>query len=334
MSYNPFSNIPPVLNAEDLISAAQNRASKVRVKSSLHIPRLERLRTLEIARVREFSRHITGRLRQTVESFPSLEHLHPFYFEMSDLLVGADRLKQALGAVYNCIAPIEKITANHVEALKLADSIVKLRQVRSAAKGRISSIVRATADNLDIIIQARAVLFRLPSIDPSVPTIVCAGFPNVGKSTLVRAISTAEPEIAYYPFTTKDIIVGHRAAGAQSLQIIDTPGILDRPMSERNEIEKKAIAALKYLANAIIFMMDASGTCGWSFEEQINLYHEVQRSFPLVPTVLVLNKVDITPPDMLELARSRLPSMVEIVASAGVGIDELIRLAIDQIDLK
>ncbi len=334
MSHNPFAHIPSILGAEELIRAAQNKSSKVRTKSSSSVPRLERVRRLEITRLHAFSRFITDRLRQTVEAFPSLEHLHPFYFEMTDLLVGCDSLKRALGAIYNCIIPIKKITENHIDALKLTDNISKMKQTRSAAKGRISSLIRSTTANLNIVINARSVLIKLPSVDPSIPTIVCAGFPNVGKSTLVRAVSTAEPEIAYYPFTTKEVIVGHRTVDTQSIQIIDTPGILDRPMSERNEIEKRAIATLKYLASVIIFMMDASGTCGWSFEEQINLHQEIHRSFPFVPIILVLNKIDITPSDMLDFARKRFPAIREIIASAGIGVDELIRFAIEQIDLQ
>jgi len=44
-------------------------------------------------------------------------------------------------------------------------------------------------------------------------TVVVAGYPNVGKSSFIRLVSTAEPEIAAYPFTTKGVIVGHRDLG-------------------------------------------------------------------------------------------------------------------------
>jgi nucleolar GTP-binding protein len=163
---------------------------------------------------------------------------------------------------------------------------------------------------------------------------VCAGFPNVGKSTLVRNVSTAEPEIAYYPFTTKSVIIGHRRVDNQSVQIVDTPGILDRPMTERNNIELQAITALKYLANVIIFMIDPSEACGWTFDQQVTLLNEVKKMFPLNPLLIALNKIDITPPDKLEEARAKFPDAYEIVAVTSTGLEKLVEEAVDEVDLK
>jgi nucleolar GTP-binding protein len=104
-------------------------------------------------------------------------------------------------------------------------------------------------------------------------------------------------------------------------------------MAKRNEIEREAIAALKYLAHVIIFMVDPSEACGWTFEQQINLLSEVQKMFPLNPILIVLNKVDITPPEKLELARKKLPNSQEIIATEGVGIEKLMRDAVEEVDL-
>ncbi len=330
---NPFTKVPTILTAEETIDFAQKKSTRISMKSSLRLKRVERTRIREITRLQEFTKHIKTKLKLAVEGFPSVDHLHPFYYELTEILVGIDRLKQALGAVYNCIPPIDDITNNHLEALKLAEDFRQMKKTRRAAKGRISSVVRATAANLDFIIEAKKTMSRLPGVTPDSPTIVCAGFPNVGKSTLVRAVSTAEPEIAHYPFTTKKVIIGHLSIANQNVQIIDTPGILDRPMSERNEIEKQAIAALKYLAHVIIFMVDPSEACGWGLDDQFNLYDEVRRMFPLNPLLVVFNKIDITPPEQLEKARTRVPGAREIIATEGKGVHELIAQALEEVDL-
>jgi nucleolar GTP-binding protein len=295
--------------------------------------KVERTRIREIARLQEFAKHVKAKLRDAVEKFPSLDRLHPFYLELTEILVGRDQLKKSLGAVYNCIPLIDKIVDNHLQALKLATDYKQMKKSRSAAKGRISSIIRGTAKNLEFIIEAKITMSRLPGVKPDSPTIVCAGFPNVGKSTLVKAVSTAEPEIAYYPFTTRKVIVGRLTVDNHRVQIVDTPGILDRPMSKRNKIEREAIAALKYLANVIIFLIDPSEACGWSLEEQFNLYDEVHRMFPVNPLLVVFNKVDITPPDRLEIAKARMPDAHEIIAIEGHGVTELMKIALEEVDL-
>lgn len=330
---NPFANIPTIMTAEEIIDFAHNKSTRISMKSSLRMKRVDRSRIREVARLQEFTKQVKGKLRDAVEKFPSLDRLHPFYSELVEILVGRDRLKQALGAVYNCIPPIDEIANNHLQALKLSDDHQQMKKTRRAAKGRISSIVRGTESNIEFIIEAKRTLSRLPGIMPNSPTIVCAGFPNVGKSTLVREVSTAEPEVAYYPFTTKSVIIGHLKIRDQNVQIVDTPGVLDRPMTERNEIEREAIAALKYLANVIIFLVDPSETCGWSLEQQMNLLNEVRRMFPLNPLLVALNKVDITPPDRLEIARTKVTNAYEITAITGSGVEQLLNDAVDEVDL-
>lgn len=332
-SLNPFTDIPVLMTSEEIIEYAHSRSVRKSAKSPVRMSKLEKTRIREIARTQEFTRQVRTKLKATVEAFPSLDRLHPFYLELTEILIGVDKLKQALGAIFNCIGPIDRIADSQIAVMKRADELGQIKTLRSATKGRISSIVRQTAKNLDTVIQAKRVLSGLPGVNPSSPTIVCAGFPNVGKSTLVKAVSTAAPEIAYYPFTTREVIIGHMTVDNQVIQVVDTPGILDRPMSQRNQIERQAIAALKYLANVIIFMMDPSEACGWTFDEQIHLHDEVRRTFPVNPVIVVFNKVDITPQDRLEAARARVPGAREIVASQGTGLQELMREVIEAVDL-
>ncbi|MDO5853812.1 MAG: 50S ribosome-binding GTPase, partial [Thermoplasmata archaeon] len=132
-----------------------------------------------------------------------------------------------------------------------------------------------------------------PAVDPSMPTIVVAGFPNVGKSNLVTVLSSAEPEIAPYPFTTKGVIVGHIQDDWRKFQIIDTPGLLDREFDKRNAIEKQAVLALRYLTDVMLFVLDPSETCGFPMEMQERLLETVKKGFPGVTIIEAESKCDI-----------------------------------------
>jgi nucleolar GTP-binding protein len=49
----------------------------------------------------------------------------------------------------------------------------------------------------------------LPFVDPEIPTVALVGAPNVGKSSLVKVLSSGTPEVCNYPFTTRSIKMGH-----------------------------------------------------------------------------------------------------------------------------
>ncbi|KAF3771609.1 hypothetical protein EJ110_NYTH60026, partial [Nymphaea thermarum] len=60
------------------------------------------------------------------------------------------------------------------------------------------------------------------------------------------------------------LFVGHTDYKYLRYQVIDTPGILDRPFEDRNIIEMCSITALAHLRAAILFFLDVSGSCGYT----------------------------------------------------------------------
>lgn len=63
------------------------------------------------------------------------------------------------------------------------------------------------------------------------------------------------------------------------LQVVDTPGILDHPLEERNTIEMQAITALAHLRSAVLYVMDASEQCGHNLEQQLQLFENIRPLF-------------------------------------------------------
>jgi nucleolar GTP-binding protein len=211
---------------------------------------------------------------------------------MTDILFGIDKIKQSLGAV-GWAAKHAGIVGGELafQARKSTDSLA----VRKRAVARIASIVHQIDKDLRFLNKVRNVLRKLPHIDDAF-TVVIAGYPNVGKSSFIRRVSTADPEVASYPFTTKEIIVGHRKVGRGRVQFIDTPGILDRPADERNAIERQALSAIMNVANVVLFIIDPSEHCGYPIEVQRRLLDEVA-GLVSVPIVAVANKSDIVRSD-------------------------------------
>lgn len=84
--------------------------------------------------------------------------------------------------------------------------------------------------------------------------------------------------------------------------MIDTPGILDQPLEERNTIEMQAVTALAHLRAAIIYVMDVSEQCNYSLEEQVwswscgyvHFYFVAAKQIFLPSNFNVFYKIDIT----------------------------------------
>lgn len=137
------------------------------------------------------------------------------------------------------------------------------------------TIIKRQAQSLQYLEQIRQHLARLPSIDPNTRTLLICGFPNVGKSSFLNKVTQADVEVQPYAFTTKSLYVGHTDYKYLRWQVVDTPGILDHALEERNTIELQAITAMAHLRASILYIMDVSEQCGYSIEEQVE-YHNDQ----------------------------------------------------------
>lgn len=165
----------------------------------------------------------------------------------------------------------------------------------------MASIMKRQADSLSYLEQVRQHLSRLPSIDPTAKTILLCGFPNVGKSSFLNKITRADVEVQAYPFTTKSLYVGHTEYKYQTWQVIDTPGILDRPLEERNTIEMQSITALAHLRSVIMYVVDFSEQCGYTIQQQLELFTSIKPLFVKKPVFIINNKIDVISRDRLPL---------------------------------
>jgi len=325
----PFADLRTIMSAEELIDLAFSRASKPEVAIPKRVPTLLKVKRKEIARITTVKQVLMDRLMKPVNEVPRVEEIHPFYRELADVLVGVGGLKKSLGALKWAAKMVSDLADHYTRVTRRAGTITEAAKARREAYGRIASIVRQISSEIEFLREARKKLEDIPSIDPEMITIVVAGYANVGKSTFVKGISTAKPEVAVYPFTTKEIIVGHRDAASGRCQVIDTPGLLDRPLSERNKIELQAIIALKYLADVIVFMADPSETCGYKFSNQLNLYQEILDRFKGIPILKVLNKVDLADPAKIEEAKRSLGSdTFEAISTQKIGTEEIFEEAL------
>ena len=155
------------------------------------------------------------------------------------------------------------------------------------------------------------------------------GYPNAGKSTLLRKLSAARPKVAAYPFTTLHPVVGvMELPGYRHATIADIPGLIEgahRGIGLGHEF-------LRHITRCplLIFVIDVAGSEGRSPVEDLqNLRKEIDLYDPALssrPWLVVANKMDLpNANENLEMLRERFAkiSIIPISAANGEGIDTL-----------
>ena len=165
------------------------------------------------------------------------------------------------------------------------------------------------------------------------------GYPNAGKSTLLRKISAARPKVAPYPFTTLHPIIGivdfpeYRRA-----TIADIPGLIEgahRGLGLGHEF-------LRHITRcrALLFVLDIAGSEGRNPVEDLQqLRREIDLYDPLLskrPWFVIANKIDLPQAnENLKTLRKRFPKIdiVAVSAAKGENIDILKNKLADWLNL-
>ncbi|SNZ05204.1 hypothetical protein SAMN06269185_0798 [Natronoarchaeum philippinense] len=130
--------------------------------------------------------------------------------------------------------PYNKSTEGHIGRLKskLAEKKEKLEQQSSAGGGE-GYHVEKHGD----------------------ATVALVGFPSVGKSTLLNALTNAESETGSYEFTTLDVNPGMLPLNGANIQMLDVPGLIEGAASGRGGGQE--VLSVVRAADLVIFVLSA-----------------------------------------------------------------------------
>lgn len=307
-------------------------------------------------------------LRDCVDGYKrELGRLHPFERVVADLTARARQkrdgltLMDVLDELHEARKEILLAGKDWIAKIKSADTGREAADTTLEAQERLYQLFHQLAGPpLAGLVELQKSLRTTPAVRLDTPAVVLVGAPNVGKSSIVRAISSGNPEVNNYPFTTRGMTLGHvevywrddatankvvirnaedkydpleavyqSYAFSQQCQIMDSPGLLVRPDHERNEMESLTLAAMQHLPTAVMYVMDLSGEAGdrcSSIADQLQLRKEVRARFPRRPWVDVVSKVDLgLTPGARESLEEILPegTYIDLSIHDGTGVKEL-----------
>ncbi|KAI0281062.1 GTP binding protein 4 [Russula aff. rugulosa BPL654] len=294
MSTSGLKAIAPVPTAADFLDIVLSKTQR-KTPTVIHKNfKISRIRNFYMRKVKFTQDSFDEKLGSILTEFPMLDDLHPFLSSLMNVLYDKNHYKLALGQLRTARHLIDHVAKDYVRLLKFGDSLYRCKQLKKAALGRMATIMRRQKDPLAYLEQVRQHISRLPAIDPNTRTLLICGYPNVGKSSFINKVTRADVDVQPYAFTTKSLFVGHLDYKYLRWQVIDTPGILDHPLEEMNTIEMQSITALAHLKTCVLYFMDLSEQCGYTIEAQCKLFHSIKPLFSGKPTMLVINKIDVT----------------------------------------
>jgi GTP-binding protein len=152
------------------------------------------------------------------------------------------------------------------------------------------------------------------------------GFPNAGKSSLLRRISNAKPKVAEYPFTTIAPVLGTvEAPDGRQLTVADVPGLLEGA-SEGVGLGDEFLAHLER-ARLFLHVIEAQEDVEERFRAIDRELSAYGAGLAERPQLVVLNKVDLVgEPPTFAVDDPRVVGVVATSAVTGEGIAELKRM--------
>ncbi|MCL4480374.1 MAG: 50S ribosome-binding GTPase [Candidatus Thermoplasmatota archaeon] len=291
MKRTSFQTIPSILTSQELLDKAFSRAAKIDIpwRGSW----ISTVREQVVSKISTVESIETSFLKKVVRKFPSVDEMHPFHRNFLNLVFSIDSYKISLAKMQKTSQKIVELSSYSIGRVKKSDKVQVMNRYLKEFYGRTSSLIADISHDLEFLSRCRDEMKMLPVIDPYMPTFIIAGMPNAGKSSLVSYLTNSRTKIATYPFTTKTVILGIAEFSGKRYQILDIPGLLDRRKEERNDMEMKAILALRFIEGKIIFLLDYSYEAFAPIDVQKRLLSEMKDTFGK-DVIAVQSKIDIS----------------------------------------
>ncbi|KAK3436891.1 hypothetical protein EUGRSUZ_E03531 [Eucalyptus grandis] len=263
-----FQKLPMVMPSVDILYSSLRKAKKIAAtKGITNVAKRERNKGAK--QLDALMKELAAPLRDYVDNFPKKKYLHPYERSLVELTLGDGNYEEVLMKVDTLRKKVISVGKEHASLCAKSLSKREAEERLNQGKEKLEEIFHHEGKAIDELLDIAKTLRAMPVVDLKTPTLCLVGAPNVGKSSLVRILSTGKPEVT------------------------DTPGLLRRHDENRNNLEKLTLAVLSHLPTAILYVHDLSGECGMSASDQYSIYKEIKERFNDQLWLDVISKSDL-----------------------------------------
>ncbi|WP_144901308.1 OBG GTPase family GTP-binding protein [Halobellus captivus] len=164
-------------------------------------------------------------------------------------------------------------------------------------------------------------------------TVALVGFPSVGKSTLINALTNADSEVGEYEFTTLDVNPGMLKHNGANIQILDVPGLIEGAAGGRGG--GKEVLSVVRTADLVVFLLSVFEIDRYERLSE-ELYHNKIRLDTSPPNITISKRpkggIQVTTADDVSLDDDTIAEVLrehgyvnaDVTVRGDITIDELI----------
>lgn len=335
-------DIGELTSAIDMVNQCRKRLTvkkMVKIDTTIKDTR-KRFRTWGYDRLVHTRDFFCNEIKKVLQYPKLIRTLHPF--ERLSVELSLSHYLQSEGVAFGKALACLKALKFHIHELATA----RAHACAHAERGRLATLIadEGIKEIFELVtshepifqqfVGAQRAILKAPVINLDKPTVVFVGAPNVGKSSLVRSISTGRPEVREYAYTTKELTLGHLwhfIAGTPLLihgQVVDSPGLRFGPGGDHNLMDLLTLGTMEHLPTGVVFVFNPFPTIHGvlDVDAQINLRNSLRHKFPRRPWLDVITKIDLEDEEAQEnIAKLSdvFPDAIKVSALDGTGLEVL-----------
>ena len=254
---------------------------------------IEGIRRFYIRKVKFVQQNFIGQLTDTINSFPSIDYIHPFFGDLLNLMFQRQHYKLALSRISKSKRTIDVTGRNFVKLIKNGNSPYACKQLKREALGRMSTIIQKLNRPLIFLEKVRRHLTKLPELDPHRKSVILSGTSKVGKSACLNKITRANIKVGGSVTHSNFLQIGHMQTSFFRLQILDMSGLSRSDFYFHNSLVFQMYNAFLNLDCIALHFFDFSECFSASISTQLELFKKLEKISPKIEKLLLFTKTDL-----------------------------------------